>query len=396
MKINEFKQLPGARVEALITVSQESAHSHSEELIGFLGEDLEVPGFRKGMAPRLLVIETIGLGEFRRRLSSRIVSEAVSELVVAKKLTPVAQPSVTVESLELSNSGEPISPLTFRLGLEVLPSVKLRDYRKIRISRKELAPIDPKPVTSGDIDAMLKRLSLEKAQLVDANGPIKRDDWAEINFRGAIGGVTQEKLSSERYPLMVGQGVLVPGFEEQLVGMKQGQTKQFSLTLPKQEKPIEFTVTVNEHKGVTLPVLNDQFASQYGQPSVAALKQHLKQTIEEQRHHQSQHRREDLIIRKLVARTTAELPATLVTRELERLIGRLRDSVLRSGITFEEYLNRQGQTIGTLKEQFLKQAEFAVKTGLALAEVAKQEKIDTASPQATAMVVERLTKFALQ
>ncbi|MFY9484223.1 MAG: trigger factor [Patescibacteria group bacterium] len=396
MKINQFKQLPGARVEASITVPKESVGIHLEELIKNLGDSLEVPGFRKGMAPRLLVLESIGLGELKRRAASQIVSQAASELIVTKKLSPIAQPSVTVESFEISTNGEPISPLTFRLNLEVLPEVKLGDYRKIRISPKERSEIDPKSVTSEDIEGMLKRLSFEKAELIDPTGPIKQDDWAEISFNGTVGGVIQEKLSSQHHPMIVGSGVMVPGFEDNLIGMKQGATKRFSLKLPKQEQEIEFTVTVNQHKAVKPPELNDQFASQYGEPSMAALKAHLAEAIGKERHDESQHRQEDLIIRKLVELTTAELPATLVERELERLIGRLRDSVLRSGTTFEAYLSRQNQTIETLREQFRKQAEFAVKTGLALAEVAKQEKIDTASPQATAMVVERLTKFALQ
>ncbi len=392
MTITKFKQLPGARVEASITVPKESVGIHLEELIKNLGDSLEVPGFRKGMAPRLLVLESIGLGELKRRAASQIVSQAASELIVTKKLSPIAQPSVTVESFEISTNGEPISPLTFRLNLEV----KLGDYRKIRISHKERSGIDPKSVTSEDIEGMLKRLSFEKAELIDPTGPIKQDDWAEISFNGTVGGVIQEKLSSQHHPMIVGSGVMVPGFEDNLIGMKQGATKLFSLKLPKQEQEIEFTVTVNQHKAVKPPELNDQFASQYGEPSMAALKAHLTEAIGKERHHEHQHRQEDLIIRKLVALTTAELPATLVERELERLIGRLRDSVLRSGTTFEAYLSRQNQTIETLREQFRKQAEFAVKTGLALAEVAKQEKIDTASPQATAMVVERLTKFALQ
>ncbi|MBI3261385.1 hypothetical protein HYZ64_03390, partial [Candidatus Berkelbacteria bacterium] len=264
MKINQFKQLPGARVEASITVSKELVGTHLEELIKNLGEHLEVPGFRKGMAPRLLVLESIGLAELKRRAASQIVSQAASELIVTKKLSPIAQPSVTVESFEISTNGEPISPLSFRLNLEVLPEVTLGDYRKIRISAKERSDIDPKPVTSEDIDRMLKRLSLQKAELVDPTGAIKPDDWAEISFKGTIGGVIQEKLSSERHPMIIGSGVMVPGFEDNLIGMKRGATKRFSLKLPKQEKQVEFTVTVNEHKAVKPPALDNQFASQYG------------------------------------------------------------------------------------------------------------------------------------
>lgn len=396
MKINEFKQLPGARVEASITVAKESVGTHLEELIKNLGESLEVPGFRKGLAPRLLVLESIGLAELKRRAASQIVSQAASELIFSKKVTPISQPSVTIESFELTTNGEPKSPLTFRLTLEILPAVKLSDYRKIRITRKELAPIDAKPVTPEDVERMFKRLTLEKAELIDPTGPIKRDDWAEVSFKGSVDGVIQEKLSSQHHPMIVGSGVMVPGFEDKLMGMKLGETKEFFLKLPRQEKLTKFTVTVNQHKGIKPPLLNDQFASQYGQPSIAALKNHLTESMKHERQLQSQHQREDLVIRKLVEGITTELPATLVERELDRLIGRLRDSVLGSGATFETYLSRQNQTIETLREQFRKQAEFAVKTGLALAEVAKREHIDTASPQATAAVVERLTKFALQ
>lgn len=391
-----LKRLPGARIEAMVTVPVAQVKRRAETLLTRLAQTVAVPGFRPGMAPRLLVIESAGLPEFKKQLVSGLVSVALSRLVTDNKLTPASEPRVQVVSFDLDATGQPLSPVRFNVSFEVMPAVSIPDYRKIKISSKEHSATQPKAVSEQDTEKVITQLRQGKAEMIAVSRPVAADDWVEVSFEGSLEGVPQERLSSEHYPLVVGSGVLIKGFEDKLIGMRLGERNQFELPVAKEAKPVTFRVTVHDHKGLKLPEVNDHFASLFGQPTLAALKTHLQQVVTKQREALARHQREDLVIKKLVAGITTELPPALVDRELDRMIGRVRDDVLSQGMSFEDYLAKQNQTVETFKQQFRNRAEYAVKIGLALGEVARREKIDPAAPAATAQVLERLLKFAVQ
>jgi len=391
-----IKKLTGSIVELTARIDLRKASDQLDKIINELAQGIEVPGFRKGMAPKRLVIETVGLPDVKRRLSSELVRISLSDSVVSEKLQPISDPLVKIEPYNLSPAGELQEELRFSASFEVMPEVKLLDYRTIKLTKEELNETEPKTATEQDLTKALARLRYQKSELVaKVSDKAAKDDWVEISFSGSIEGVKQENLSSQNFPLVVGSGALVPGFEDKIVDMKIGETKKFSLPVAKIDKPVSFEVTLNQLKAVNLPSLDNVFAGLFGQVSLEALKTHLKSVIASERQHFCRHKREDLLLRKLVEKASTELPGTLVERELERLIGRLRDQVLSQGQTFEQYLAAKNETLDTLKRKFLAQAEYAVKAGLVLGEVARREKIDPADRGAPAKVLDRLLKDAV-
>ncbi len=394
--MDTLKRLKGSQVEIRAEVSAKALGEIAQAVLREVSEEVELAGFRKGKAPRLMVIEAVGIATIRDRVVRRAMNGTIHQVIDRHKLVPISQPAIAIKSFDMAHDGTIAKQLDFTARFDVMPMVKIAEYRTEKLTAKERAATKPASVDDSDVSKLIEHLRLQKADLLEVKRPVAAGDWVEVSFAGSVKGVAQERLQSAHFPLVVGSHTAEPAFEQALIGIAKGQEKKFAIAIKGYDQPVDFTVTLIDHKGMKLPEVNDAFALLFGHQTVSELRQSIADALAKQRQQLAQHALEDIVVKKLINKTKTELPQSLLEREIDRLIGRLRDEVMAKGLQFEEYLLQQKQSIEGLRRKFGAQAHSAVVTGLALAEVAKREHIDTTSPDATRQVLEKLIRYALQ
>ncbi len=381
--------LPKSRVKITASVSTEVMAAESEQVAEALATQVKAPGFRPGKVPKDIAMRELGPERIRAAVLETILPGLYRLVVEADKLRIIGQPTIDVQEI---GAGK---PLRCTIEVDVLPEVQLADYTRIRV------PAEPITVTPEMAEEALISLRRERAKIAAVDRGAEKGDRIEITFTGREDGVALEQLSSQNYPFILGEGQLVPGFEDQLIGLKRGESKIFTLTLPKEKMPkdlagktVEFTVAVSELQSVELPEVDDQFAVSWGASSAADLKAKLQIQLEKQAADASREAQDAKILDQLLEKTTTEVPASLVTEEIARTKHDLAEQVARQGLKFEDYLLMIKQTEDSLTVQLTPQAERRVKIGLALAKVAEQEKISVSEQTDLVQVIERLRQIA--
>lgn len=397
--VSEKKNLPQSRVKLTITVSALQFRHGFETELSEVSKDVRIEGFRPGKAPAAQVITKIGRQRIEAGALDRALSEAYYEAIKEKELVPVEGPSVEVTSF--TAPGEDALPTekvaTFTAEVDVLPTVELKQYKKIKIKQPKI-----EPVKDADIDEVVEYLLKQRATLKEADKDLKLANgmWADIAFDGSVDGVHREDMKTEHHPLMLGEGQLIPGFEEQLIGMKTGEEKTFPITFPKDYhaselagKKAEFKVKVHEVKEVSLPELDDDFAVLLGQKNVAALRDSITENLEQERAHKREHEVEDLVITELLKQTKFDLPQSMVRQEEERILTDTKKQVEQMGLTWELYVEQMNRKEGEIEKEISQQAEKNVRIGLALGRVVQEEGI-TDRENAMRLALEKLVGYA--
>jgi len=323
---------------------------------------IKIDGFREGKAPRDVVIAKAG--------EARVISEAI-ELAVEQyypvavrqeNLRPIAFPKVSVEKGNLTEA------LEFTAEVAVLPEVILGDYLKIRLEKRV------EGVESKDVDEVLKSLQKKAVEFQEVERPAQMGDWTEIDFDGFVDGKPFEGGASKKHPLILGDKVFIPGFEEGLVGLGKGEEKDVEVTFPADYhnkdlsgKKAVFKVKMNLVKAVNYPELNDEFAKKHaGQESLEVLKADIKKYLEEEATKKAEEGVRENALLELVKVAKIDLPDEMIESELDSMVHDLKHQAEGSGMSFEDYLKKAGVNEAGLKAQWREQAEQRVRIGLAL------------------------------
>ena len=338
-------------------------------------EGAKIPGFREGKAPRTVVINQIG----EARVVSVAIELAVEEYypLAAKQeqIKPIAFPKIAVEQGGLTE------PLTFTAEVAVLPEVKLGDYSKIRVKKTV------EPVTDEQVDGVIKNMQKRAVEFQPVEREAKLGDWTEIDFDGFVDGKPFEGGSSKKHPLILGDKVFIPGFEEGMVGMRAQEEKDIEVEFPKDYhnkdlagKPAKFTVKLHQIKAVNYPDINDTFAKKHANvETLEALKADIKKFLDEEAEKKASEKvREDAIM-ALTKLAKIDLPDELVNQELDNMVQDLKHQAEHAKMTFEDYLKRAGVNEEGLKNQWREQAEQRVLAGLSLEAFREAEKIEAAN-----------------
>jgi len=395
------EDLGKSKVKLSIKLSPPEMRGFFTRVYNRLAPQIEVKGFRPGQAPRSMIISAIG----ENRLQTEIVDEALKESYVQalkkENLIPVAPPRVNLKMMKdlLTDTAE----MEYEAEVDLLPEIKLGDYKKIKVTERKDKKIE---VKKEEIEQVLSHLARGQAQFKDIDRPLKQGDRVEINFEAFDKGVKLENLSSKNYPAILGSKVLIPEFEEKLIGLKKGDKKEFKLYLSaspqeKKKKEIDFKVEILLTQEVILPKFNDEFAQKYKKKNMEELKGAIKEDIIQQKEIEQKRKLENEMLEKLLKITKVEVPESLIEQEIERQISQIRSRVSAAGLTFEQYLNnlpagRQGlkKTEEELKEGLKPQAEKTIKIGLALGEIARLEKIDPQDKEAGKKAFDKLYSYA--
>jgi trigger factor len=284
-----------------------------------------------------------------------------------------------------------------------MPEIELGDYTKIKLSDKDKKIADTKiEVKDSEIEKVIEHLQQQKSKMDDVDRPVKKGDWVEVTFKGTIDKVTQERLASQHHPLVIGSGAMIPGFEDEIIGMKVDQEKTFKITFPKDYfakdlagKAAEFTVTLHKVKKIILPELNEAFSKDYGHDSMADLKKAISEQLAGEKKVQLVNQVDSLILEEAKKLLKVEIPEGLITQEIHRMIERSQESIEKQGVNFEQYLQSIKKTHDDLHKDYYDQAKANIEVGFLLGEIIKREKLNPQDKQSPTKALDLLKNIAL-
>lgn len=367
------KNLSDTKVSLVVSADDTVLKPIKEQTLKRLSTNVKVPGFREGTAPLNLVEKHLD----QQLLQSEFVDEALNHMYAkaaqGEKLRPVSRPNVNIKKFV------PFTTLEFEAEVEILGTVKLPNYKLMKKTAK-------KPeVTAKDVDAVIADLKTRMAEKKEVQRAAKDGDQVWIDFKGVdVKGEPVKGADGKDYPLLLGSNTFIPGFEKNLSGQKAGDEKTFTLTFPKDygvkalvNKKVTFTVIVTKVQEVVEPKVDDDFAKKLGPfPGLKELKADIKKQLLQERTNQAERELENDIVKEIAEKTKMNLPQTLVDEQVEFLLRDMKQNLTYRGQTYNEFLEAEGKTDEAYRAELRPQAEMRVKTGLVLAEIASEEKID--------------------
>lgn len=373
----DLKKLPKSELEMNVEVSVSEVEKCYEKAARNLSADLKIPGFRPGHVPAKVVLRQVGEERFWQEAATSALSQTYVKIIFDHKIEAIGRPQIQIIKIA------PKNPFVYRARVFVLPEISLPDYRKIRVKKREVRT-DPKEVAR-----LLSNLQKSRAKFKTADRGAKMGDGVEVDMKTYLDKVPIDHGENKNYPLILGEGKFVPGFEDKLIGMKAGEKKEFVLRFPKNyhkknlsDRDVEFVVEMKKVKERELPNLDDNFARSLGRfKDLADLKEGLAKNLKSEAEQKENDRFQLEAVEKILEKTKFEAPEILVESETEKMIKDLERMVKASGGEFEKYLLGIKKTVEDLKKDFQKQAEKRVKTGLILREVAKREKISVSAEE---------------
>lgn len=357
-----------------VTVPAEKVDKALDQAFKKVVKQINVPGFRKGKVPRPIFEQRFGVKALYQDAVDILLPEAYGEAIEETGISPVAQPEINVTQIEKGKDFE------FEATVTVEPEVQLGDYKGLEIEKQnsELTEEDLQEA----IDHSLGHLA---DMVVKEDGAVEENDTVNIDFDGYVDGEQFEGGQAEGYDLEVGSGSFIPGFEDQLVGMKTGEEKDVVVTFPEEYhaeelagKEATFKTKVNEIKYKELPELNDEIANELDSDanSVDEYKDNLRKRLSEQKAEEAENVEKEEAINKATENVTIDIPQAMIDTELDRMVQEFGQRIQQQGLDLQTYFQISGQDESQLREQMKDDAEQRIKTNLTLSAIADKENIE--------------------
>lgn len=335
-------------------------------------KQVNVPGFRKGKVPRKIFESRFGIEVLYNDALDILLPEAYAEAIAEAGIQPVDRPEIDVEQFEKEKT------FIFKATVIVKPEVELGEYKGLEIPKKDFE------VTEEMVDVELKQLQNRHAELVVLeDGEVEKGDTTVIDFEGFKDGVAFEGGKGEKYSLEIGSGSFIPGFEDQLIGMKKGEEKDITVTFPETYhsedlagQEVIFKIKLHDIKRKKLPELNDDFAKDVDFETIDELKADTRAKLEEKAKHDAEHYLKDAAIHKAVENAIVEIPQAMIDQEIDQMKQEFEQQLSYQGLNLDLYYQFSGTNEEQLKEQFKNDAELRVKTNLTIEAIAKAEGIE--------------------
>lgn len=373
----QWEKLEGNRGVLTFEVSAEKVNEGLDSAFKKVVKQVNVPGFRKGKMPRSLFEKRFGVEALFQDALDFIFPEAYMNAIEETAIEPIAQPEDVDFDLEEMGKDK---PFTFKATVQVKPEVTLGEYKGLEAEEMDTT------VTEEDVQAELETLQSRNAELVvKEEGTAVNGDTVVIDFEGFVDGEAFEGGKGENYSLELGSGSFIPGFEEQLVGVATGESKDVEVTFPEEYhaaelagKPAVFKVTVHEIKGKELPELDDEFAKDVDDEveTLDALKEKIRTRLEESKKHDAEHQLRDTLVEKAAENAQVEIPEAMVENELNRMLQEFEQRLQMQGMNLELYFQFSGQDEQALREQMKEDAQKRVKVNLTLEAITKAENLE--------------------
>ena len=341
-----------------------------------------VPGFRKGKAPRAMIEKMYGADIFHYDAINDLFPEAYEAAVKEAKIEVVGRPDPEVVSMSEAEGA------TLKVKVAVKPEVTLGDYAGLNVTKKV------KTVDESLVDAELKRMQDRNGRLLTREGAAENGDTVDIDFEGFVDGVAFEGGKAEHYSLVLGSDSFIPGFEDQVVGHAAGEEFDVNVKFPEQYQAEElagkdatFKIKLHEVKYKELPELDDDFAKDVSEyDTLDELKASIRKNIEENNQKQADQQVENDLIEQVVNNMTAEIPQAMYDARVDELVQDFQYRIAQQGLKLEQYLQYMGMDMNTFKSQFEEQAEKQVKMRLAMEAIVAKEGIEATDEEFNAEV----------
>lgn len=347
-----------------------------------------LPGFRKGKAPKDMIMKMYGPQVFFEDALNEILDKTYPEAAKESGLEIVSRPEIGVEQIGMDQN------VIYTATVAVKPEVTLGEYKGVTVEKAETT------VSAKEVNEKLAAELEKNARVVEVEREIKKDDIATIDFVGSVDGVEFEGGKGEDYPLTIGSGTFIPGFEDQLIGHKAGETVDVKVTFPENYgakdlagKEALFVTTIKAVKEKQVPAADDEFASEVSEfDTLDEYKKDLKKTLKEEKEKAATTTNERNVIAKVVENASVEIPAPMLEAQLDNMLYDYQTRLAQQGIPMDQYLQITGQTVEQIKDQMKESAEKNLKTSLVIEAIMEKENITVAEER----VDEEFKKIAEQ
>ncbi len=379
MTVKSCEKVEKSQVALTIEVGAAEFQAAIEKAYQKMRRKVNVPGFRPGKAPRKLIEGMYGAEVFFEEAINIAFPDAYEAAVKEKELEVVGYPAVELEG-QATQDG-----FTFKATVPVYPEVTLGQYKGLS------APKDEVKVTAADVDERIKALQDRNVRLVSVDREAQEGDTAVIDFEGFLNGTPFDGGKGENHSLELGSHSFVPGFEEQVVGMKAGEEKDIDITFPEDYQPdlagkaVVFKVKVHEVKMKEVPELDDEFAKDVSEfDTLKELKADVKKKLTEERQKAADRAFEDTLIEQVAEGLTVEVPDAMVENQCRQYLENFRMQIAQSGIPFDQYMQITGNSEAKILEDAKEPAGRQVRVDLAVAAIIKAENIEISDEDAEA------------
>ncbi|MBP9751589.1 MAG: trigger factor [Candidatus Moranbacteria bacterium] len=371
-------KLPKSRVEMEISVPWDEWKGEIDHAAQHLASEIKVEGFRPGKAPRAMLEKRLGKATVLIEGAEHAIDHLYPAALEQSKVDAIGKPEVRLDEVKDGES------LRFTVTTAVMPDVTIRPWEKKVKSVNEDHRKAKHEVSAEDVEKALRDIAESRAKQVAVAREARESDVVLVDFVVRQGGVPIEGGTSKKHPIVLGKGAFIPGFEEAILGMKEGEEKTVSLTFPEKYhigmlagKPADFHVKVIGVQERQIPELDDAFASSLGKfESIAKLRENVAEGMRIEKENEAKEKRRIAILEAILGEAEAEIPEALVEGELRRMISEFGSQAAMAGMTLEDYLARGKKTEKDLANEWRPQAEKRILSGLALDMIAKEREIE--------------------
>lgn len=373
------KNLSDTRVRVSFTLGAEELEVAEQVALRHFAKSVKINGFRKGRAPLAVVKKNVDPNELAQETLDNALSRAVAEGFMSHDIRVLERPAVEVKKFV------PGELIEFTAEADVIPPVKLGDYKKLKVEKADLK------VSESDIDEVVERIRQGFSEKKETKDAAKLGDEAVIDFVGKRDGKAFDGGAGNDYPLTLGSNSFIPGFEEALVGLKAGDKKDVPLTFPKEYhskelagKKVVFEVTVKKVNKVTLPELNDELAAKIGPfTAVSDLRDDIKRELEAQKAREASDKQKDSLVRQLAEKSKVSIPQVLIDDQIQSIEQDLAQNLMYQGMDLEKYYEMKGfaDRDAWIKGEANEAGELRAKMSLVLSELSKELKIDATADE---------------
>lgn len=371
----QVEKLENSMAKLTIEVSAEELEKALEKAFQKNKNKINVPGFRKGKVPRQMIEKMYGPAIFYEDAANDLIPTAYENALDECEEDIVSSPEIDVTQIEKGK------PFIFTALVALKPEVKLGKYKGVKVDK-----IDTE-VTDEEVDAEINKQRENNARNIEVKDrAVKDGDMTVIDFEGFVDGVAFDGGKGENYPLMIGSGAFIPGFEDQLVGAEIGKEVEVNVTFPEDYQAEElkgkaavFKCTVKEIKEKELPELDDEFASEVSEfETLAEYKEDVKAKLTEKKTKDAKDAKEAAVIEAIVKDSDMEIPEAMLTTQQRQMVDEFAQRMQMQGLSIDQYFQFTGTTYDKMIEQVKPQAEKRIKSRLVLEAVAKAENIEAA------------------
>ncbi len=388
IKSNEKKE--NSTFELVIEVGAAEFQAAVDKVYNRQKSRINIPGFRKGKAPRKMVEKMYGAEIFFEDAISLAYPDAYEAALKETGIEPVAYPQLEV--LEVSASG-----FTFKATITVKPEATIKDYKDLPVAKPEVK------VSAADVKAELKPYIDRASRLVSVDRKAKKGDTAVIDFEGFRDGVPFQGGKGENFSLELGSGSFVPGFEDQVIGMKAGDEKDLDITFPENYTPelagaqVVFKVKVHEVKEKQEPEVDDEFAKDVSEfDTLDEFKKDLGEKLKVRRQEQADRDFENAVIDALIEKLECDVPQAMIDYRADKMLEDYANRIQSQGIGFENYLQMMGMSMDDMRAQSKTSADRAVRSDLALEAVAAAEGIEVSASDVEEEISKLAERYAME